>query len=372
MAKAEPKYLWIKQQLLGEIRRGTHAAGQAFITEREVCERFGVSRITAVRALNDLVHEGVLTRKRGVGTFVADQTEQRPRPPSLIGCVFAELSGHHVLEILAGIQQACGSVGASVRLFDSASDPARELANLDQARRAGVDGLVVYPVDGQTNASAIADPGPPVVLVDRYHPAFPTNAVLPDSFRAAVVVTEDLLARGHTRIGVAWGEVDCSSVLEHLAGHRRALLDHGVRVDPELSALLPYDRWPEAERRNLLRSWLDRSPADQPTALVGVNSEVVFLLRTDLAVLGVAPDRFAWAAFGDDNPTALRAIGAAGATLPSRQMGVAAGRFLLDRLAEEVALPITHLVLPVRLTTATTGRPEPDSAIDISKGARRA
>ncbi len=41
-----------------------------FLTERQICERFDVSRATANKALSNLVVEGVLEFKKGVGTFV--------------------------------------------------------------------------------------------------------------------------------------------------------------------------------------------------------------------------------------------------------------------------------------------------------------
>src|SRR3712207_6188271 len=66
-----PLYRHVKQELLAAIARGEYVADQPFITQREVCERFDVSTTTAVRALNELVAEGELVRRRGLGTFVA-------------------------------------------------------------------------------------------------------------------------------------------------------------------------------------------------------------------------------------------------------------------------------------------------------------
>jgi GntR family transcriptional regulator len=54
------------------IRNGDFKVGQQFLTEREVAERFGVSRVTANKALSHLVVSGVLEFRKGVGTFVRE------------------------------------------------------------------------------------------------------------------------------------------------------------------------------------------------------------------------------------------------------------------------------------------------------------
>jgi len=64
----------IYQQLNGALRSllgsGEFKTGAQFLTEREVSQRFEVSRATANKALSNLVSEGILEFKKGVGTFV--------------------------------------------------------------------------------------------------------------------------------------------------------------------------------------------------------------------------------------------------------------------------------------------------------------
>lgn len=65
-----PIYQQLNELLRGMIRSGEYKVGDKFPTEREICERFDVSRATANKALSNLVAEGVLEFRKGVGTFV--------------------------------------------------------------------------------------------------------------------------------------------------------------------------------------------------------------------------------------------------------------------------------------------------------------
>jgi GntR family transcriptional regulator len=65
-----PIYQQLNQALRDLIRSGEFKVGEQFLTERQVSEQFEVSRATANKALSNLVSEGVLEFKKGVGTFV--------------------------------------------------------------------------------------------------------------------------------------------------------------------------------------------------------------------------------------------------------------------------------------------------------------
>ncbi|MEW5956991.1 MAG: GntR family transcriptional regulator [Chloroflexota bacterium] len=65
-----PLYQQLNQLLRDLIRAGEFEVNDQFLTERQICERFGVSRATANKALSNLVAEGVLEFRKGVGTFI--------------------------------------------------------------------------------------------------------------------------------------------------------------------------------------------------------------------------------------------------------------------------------------------------------------
>ncbi len=66
----EPIYHQLHNHLHRLIVSGEWPVGSKFMTEREISERFGVSRVTANKALSSLVSEGLLEFRKGVGTFV--------------------------------------------------------------------------------------------------------------------------------------------------------------------------------------------------------------------------------------------------------------------------------------------------------------
>lgn len=64
------KYLTVKDALLQDIRAGELNESEVLPSERELCERFGVSRVTVRKAVEELEEEGVIYRFQGKGTFV--------------------------------------------------------------------------------------------------------------------------------------------------------------------------------------------------------------------------------------------------------------------------------------------------------------
>jgi DNA-binding GntR family transcriptional regulator len=79
-----PLYFQLAQQLEHAIRTGTLAPGYRLDNELHLAERFGLSRPTMRRAIQELVDKGLVVRKRGVGTqVVRGQVNRRVELTSL-------------------------------------------------------------------------------------------------------------------------------------------------------------------------------------------------------------------------------------------------------------------------------------------------
>ena len=74
---AIPMYYQLKVHLRERILAGELVPGQQTPSEQQLAKDYGVSKMTVRQALADLVDEGLLDRKPGVGTFVAQRRIQR-------------------------------------------------------------------------------------------------------------------------------------------------------------------------------------------------------------------------------------------------------------------------------------------------------
>jgi DNA-binding transcriptional regulator YhcF (GntR family) len=74
-AEKQPRYVAIKDSIFEDIREGRLKPGDQTPSEAELVETFKVSRMTANRALRELQSAGVVVRRAGRGSFVAE-----PRP----------------------------------------------------------------------------------------------------------------------------------------------------------------------------------------------------------------------------------------------------------------------------------------------------
>jgi GntR family transcriptional regulator len=71
-----PLYLQLRRWIEDAIKRGTINPGDALPSERDLAQRADVSRVTVRKAVQQLVHDGVLVQRQGSGTFVAPETQR--------------------------------------------------------------------------------------------------------------------------------------------------------------------------------------------------------------------------------------------------------------------------------------------------------
>jgi GntR family transcriptional regulator, frlABCD operon transcriptional regulator len=134
-ADSVPLYTQLKQRLLSEIRDGRYAEGGLLPTEAQLCDLYGVSRITVRRAVSELQDEGVLEKRHGKGTFVSVQRLES----SLVRLdgfseTYSAIGVEHHSEIL-GIEEGPADAATAAALRLPAGGPVLSVRRLISTRR---------------------------------------------------------------------------------------------------------------------------------------------------------------------------------------------------------------------------------------------
>ncbi|QCX33398.1 GntR family transcriptional regulator [Caloramator sp. E03] len=68
--KEEPAYVKIQNDIMERIKKGELKIGERLESERDMAVKYNLSRMTVRQAIGSLVNQGVLERRKGIGTYV--------------------------------------------------------------------------------------------------------------------------------------------------------------------------------------------------------------------------------------------------------------------------------------------------------------
>jgi DNA-binding LacI/PurR family transcriptional regulator len=238
--------------VLDDIRKGALRSGDRVPSEKELARDHGVSRITSMRALQDLERAGLVERIRGKGTYVARDLGRLPelrgpsvgRPPrsrrltSRIAFLLPDASPAYGLELMNSIEERAAENGLSLVLKRSRGEQEEEERAIETlTRTASVDGVIVFPVNGEFyNASLLrlVLAKNPLVLVDRYLKGINASSVYTDNHSAAKELTGYVLDCGHKHVAfVSSPPANTSSIEDRLHGFRAAFSQRGIGLDKQ-------------------------------------------------------------------------------------------------------------------------------------------
>jgi DNA-binding LacI/PurR family transcriptional regulator len=232
----------VKDDLLGEIRRGRWAIGDCLPRELDLSRQYNVSRFTVRQALLELTREGLLYRRAGKGTFiksnvpVRDSADKRKKQ---IGFVLPYIADAHTGRILKGAEREAAENGYRI-IFVNSQKAADEWSLLDELYHEGVAGIIYYyldPAGCEENVIKLRERDFPFVLVDRFLPHIPTDYVVSDNFTGSYEAVRHLLTLGHRRIGMIACDRRVSSVEQRLKGYCLAIKNQGLDIDLDLLLL---------------------------------------------------------------------------------------------------------------------------------------
>ena len=304
MREDKLKYRQIFDDLQKAIRDGRYPQGVALPSDEALTRRYGVSRITATKAMDELVKHGLVYRRRGSGTFA---TRAARRESGRLGLIMPSLSfGEIFPPICQALTRCAQEDGYTVLLGDiSAATPKGRAREACAVARSFVEqhvaGVILQPLAFLKTPERVTreiltlfDRAEiPVVLIDRDvggDPLVPPHDFIgTDNLAAGRALGSHLLAQGAKRIHFLM-RPNCATVIRD-------------RLDGVLSVLgtrRPMENVIVAEPSNAaaLAPWFRKR--GRPDAVVCESDYVAAMLRSTLAKLGLAvPQDVMLAGFDD-------------------------------------------------------------------------
>lgn len=355
-------FIQIKEHIVSEIESGRLNAGDKLPSERELCELFGLSRVTVRRAIAELVAQGVLQTQPGRGTFVAGRppvVRRRTGNLAVIRCFGSRAPSSVAVDVFypavfAGIEAEAGArdFHCIVQHYREGDGDLPRLAQLAQK----VDGFICAELRSAWLLKELVATGLPVVLISPSVDdalAYAVDAVEMDNVGGALQATRHLLQLGHERIAFIGGSPGSAPSKQRRIGYREALAAAGIAPgdSPEL-----FGGWRLEDGYEAMRELLQRHP--RPTAVFAAS---------DLLALGACQAaREAGLRVGDEiSIVGFDDIQLAQESRPAlstvrvlrKEIGENAARLLFERIDGKRAYPL-RVVVPTQLVVrASTASP---------------
>lgn len=363
-----PRYLQVADRIRRDVGAGRFAPGDRLPPEETLARALGVSRGTLRQALGALGRAGLVQTIPGRGTFVRGAAPAAAPPAEgrgrVLGMVIPSVARTRIPDLIAGAEAELRAAGYALVLAGSGDDSAEEARQVRRLVADGAVGLLVYPVDGSTNAPLfreLAAHGPPLVLIDRYLLGLTADAVVADNIGGAYAAVSRLIEVGRERVGlVSTRNLGTSSIAERQAGYWWAMQQHGRAVEPRLvcADLERVFSWPAPEsaeaghNRQIVRAYLAAEP--RPDALFAVTDTVAFQVLEVATALGLrVPEDLAIVGFDNLAYPDYGGVPLTTVDQPRDQIGATAARLVLQRLRGHREQP-ARIVLATRLIVRGT------------------
>ena len=246
--KKRTKYLDIVENLQSDISSGRFRPGSRLPSEAELTRKFAVSRMTVVKAVQQLQQQGLLVRRPGSGTYVANAVNESGL---VFGLLIPELGQTEIFEpICRGMVRSPLAATHSLswgHTLSSGKNRAEEAEQLCQTYiEQRVSGVFFGPQEfgpprhnvNERILLALKKADIPVVLLDRCVLKYPERSEYDliglDNRRAGYIVTDHLIRQGATHIAFFAREGSAETVEERISGYHEALYDNDLSISKEL------------------------------------------------------------------------------------------------------------------------------------------
>ncbi len=224
-ASRVPKHVQAASLLKQRIRKGVYLPDSKLPPVRTLGAELGVSINVIMRAAKLLEKEGLVESQHGVGVRVVSGSRRR-RIPLTFGMVHPYTPD----EAFAGTIHCCAERALDLAenlciVRSSYNDPERERRVVEDLIAVGVEGLIVWPCEGDSNGRFLTETARtvPLVLIDRELESAAVPSVVLDFAGAGRDIVQHLATRGRQDVLILEDPIEISSFREFFAAMRETV-----------------------------------------------------------------------------------------------------------------------------------------------------
>jgi len=238
--------------------------GSQRITLREVAQETGFSVNTVSKALRDAPDLSVQTKRliqdtaKRLGYVVNNMASAlRSGYSNVLALIVSDISNPFFGILCKEIEQQAAQHGYTVIVFNTEEDPGKEDRAIRTALSQNVDGFLLVPSrNGEEAVRLLQAYGKPCVLIGRYFPDRPADAVLFDDEQGGYLAGKHLLACGCRNLLMV--NAPCNTSAEHRAkGFAKAMTEASGAKSRLLTAESPL-----GGVKDILKSAYQEAPFD--------------------------------------------------------------------------------------------------------------
>jgi LacI family transcriptional regulator len=335
-------------------------------TVKDIARHAGVSPATVSLVLRNSPLVAKTTRTRIEASiaalgYVYDRAAAnlRGRLTHSIGLIVCEITNPFYSVLTAGIDDALDRLGWVAFLANTAESPLRQDRFIERMREHRVDGLLLSPAEGTDPAiiERLQRYGLPFVQILRRIGRQNVDHVGADFGLGMTLAAEHLIRLGHKRIAFVGPGRHVSPAHDRMLAYRQTLQRYGLPKGPVVSCLPTREGGTQAVAELMLGK-----PGD-PTAILCFNDVCALGVMLGLADRGLEVGRDV-AVIGFDNidEAAYSRPGLTTIDISAREIGEAAARLLVRRIAQPRGEPESVILPPRLIVRQSCGAQKPEGS----------
>lgn len=206
----KPKYQVIADEIKGKILDKSYHVGMLLPTEKQFQDNYQVSRYTIRKAMDILVAEGYIKKRKGAGSYVSYSflNAQQTTGTKKIGVIVTYLSDYIFPSIIRGIEHVLRDNGYSLILASTNNNHDEERKCLEMMLNQGVTGLIIEPTKSNvynpnlSYYSMFKQRDIPILMINATYDELNLPYIAIDDIKSGYLATQYLIDHGHEDIAL--------------------------------------------------------------------------------------------------------------------------------------------------------------------------